>query len=210
MMRLHGYWRSTAAWRVRIALGLKGLAVEHAHYDLRAGGHRAASYLELNPQGLLPALEAGGAVLTQSLAICEYLDETHPSPPLLPGSALDRARIRAFALAIAADTHPVQNLRVLQRLRGMGVPEPDVMEWARWAIGSGLAACAALLPSAEHMFCFGNSPGLADLCLVPQLYNARRFGLPLDGLERLLAIEAACNALSEFAAAAPDRQADAQ
>jgi len=210
-MRLHGYFRSSAAWRVRIALNLKDLGVEQAFHHLRHGGQRAPDYLRLNPQGLVPALEADGdAVLTQSLAICEWLDETHPEPPLLPGDALERARIRAFALAIACDVHPVQNLKVLARLRAMALPETEVTNWARWVIGDGLAACEALLAEAAGPFCFGPAPTLADLCLVPQLYNARRFGADLQGLPRLLAAEGACNVLPAFIQAAPDRQPDAE
>ncbi|MCK8785282.1 maleylacetoacetate isomerase [Roseomonas sp. NAR14] len=214
-MRLHGYFRSSAAWRVRIALNLKGLDAEHAFHHLRHGGQRAPDFLRLNPQGLVPALETddgpgGGAVLTQSLAICEWLDETHPAPPLLPGDARQRARIRAFAQAIACDIHPVQNLKVLARLRGLGLPEAEVTGWARWIIADGLAACEALLAGEPGPFCFGDAPTLADLCLVPQLANGRRFGVALEGLPRLLAAEAACAALPAFRAAAPDRQADAE
>lgn len=210
-MRLHGYFRSSAAWRVRIALNLKGLGVKQAFHHLRHGGQRAPDYLRLNPQGLVPALEADrDAVLTQSLAICEWLDETHPEPPLLPGDALERARIRAFALAIACDVHPVQNLKVLARLRAMALPETEVTNWARWVIGDGLAACEALLAEAAGPFCFGPTPTLADLYLVPQLYNAHRFGADLQGLPRLLAAEGACNALPAFIQAAPDRQPDAE
>lgn len=208
---LHGYFRSTAAWRVRIALNLKGVAAQHGFHHLRHGGQRAPEYLALNPQGLVPALETGeGAVLTQSLAICEWLDETHPEPPLLPGDAMARARIRAVALAIACDIHPVQNLKVLARLRAVPLPEEDVTGWARWVIADGLAACQALLASAAGPFCFGAVPTLADICLVPQLYNARRFGVDLMPLPRLLAAEAACAVLPAFAAAVPDRQGDAE
>ena len=210
-MRLHGYFRSSAAWRVRIALNLKGLATEHAFHHLRHGGQRAPEYLRLNPQGLVPTLETNeGAVLTQSLAICEWLDETHPEPRLLPGSALERARNRAFALAIACDIHPVQNLKVLARLRAVPLDEAEVMGWARWVMQDGLAACEALLADVLGPFCFGQAPTLADLCLVPQLFNARRFGCDLQGLPRLLAAEAACNALPAFAQAAPDQQGDAE
>ena len=210
-MRLHGYFRSSAAWRVRIALNLKGVAVEHAFHHLRHGGQRAPDYLRLNPQGLVPALETGdGSVLTQSLAICEWLEETHPEPPLLPGEALERARIRAFALAIACDIHPVQNLRVLARLRSLALPETEVTGWARWVNQEGLEACEALLAEGSGPFCFGAAPTLADVCLVPQLGNARRFGCDLSPLPRLVAAEAACNALPAFAQAAPDRQADAE
>jgi len=210
-MRLHGYFRSSAAWRVRIALNLKNLAAEHAFHYLRHGGQRSPDYVRLNPQALVPAPESGeGAVLTQSLAICEWLDETHPKPRLLPGSALERARIRAFALAIACDIHPVQNLKVLARLRAFPLPEDAVMGWARWIIADGLAACEALLSKAAGPFCFGSAPTLADLCLVPQLYNARRFGTDLQGLPCLLAAEAACNVLPVFTQAAPDKQGDAE
>ncbi len=142
MPQLHGYFRSTAAWRVRIALNLKGCPVEHRSHHLRHGGQRSPDYLSLNPQGLVPALDTGdGAVLTQSLAICEWLDETYPDPPLLPGTATERARIRAFALAIACDIHPVQNLKVLARLRAVPLPEDAVTGWACWVISDGLAAC---------------------------------------------------------------------
>jgi len=210
-MRLHGYFRSSAAWRVRIALNLKGIAAEHVSHHLRHGGQRAPDYLQLNPQGLVPALETDdGALLTQSLAICEWLDETHPDPRLLPGGALERARVRAFALAIACDIHPVQNLKVLDRLRAMPLPETEVTNWARWVIGNGLAACEALLAGTAGPFCFGTGPTLADLCLVLQLYNARRFGADLQGLPHLLAAEAACNGLPAFLQAAPDRQRDAE
>ena len=210
-MRLHGYFRSSAAWRVRIAVNLKGLAVEHAFHHLRHGGQRSPEYLRLNPQGLVPALETDeGAVLTQSLAICEWLDETHPEPRLLPGTALERARIRAFALAIACDIHPVQNLKVLARLRTVPLPEAEVTGWARWVMQDGLAACEALLAGVPGPFCFGLAPTLADLCLVPQLFNARRFGCDLQDLPRLLAAEAACSPLPAFVQAAPDQQGDAE
>ena len=210
-MRLHGYFRSSAAWRVRIALNLKGVPVEHAFHHLRHGGQRAPDYLRLNPQGLVPALGTDdGAVLTQSLAICEWVEETRPEPPLLPGDALERARIRAFALAIACDVHPVQNLKVLARLRALPLPEAEVTGWACWIIREGLEACEALLTDRAGPFCFGAAPTLADICLVPQLANARRFGCDLSRLPRLLAAEAACNALPAFEQAAPDRQADAE
>ena len=210
-MRLHGYFRSSAAWRVRIALNLKGVPVEHAFHHLRHGGQRAPDYLRLNPQGLVPTLETDdGSVLTQSLAICEWLEETHPEPPLLPGDALERARIRAFALAIACDVHPVQNLKVLARLRALPLPEAEVTGWACWIIREGLEACEALLAGRAGPFCFGAAPTLADICLVPQLANARRFGCDLSRLPRLLAAEAACNALPAFEQAAPNRQADAE
>lgn len=210
-MRLHGYFRSSAAWRVRIALNLKGLAAEHVPHHLRHGGQRAPDYLRLNPQGLVPTLETDdGAVLTQSLAIIEWLEEVHPAPALLPGDAVMRAQIRAFAQAIACDIHPVQNLRVLARLRRLSVAEEEITGWARWAIEEGLAACEVLVADTPGPFCFGAAPTLADLCLVPQLGNARRFGADLGAVPRLLQAEAACRALPAFIDAAPDRQGDAE
>ncbi len=205
---LHGYWRSTASWRVRIALGLKGLGHADAFLHLRTGEQRDAAYLALNPQGFVPALEVDGAVLTQSLAICEYLDEVHPDPPLLPADAVGRAWVRAAALAIACEVHPVQNLTVLARLRGLGLGEEIVTGWARDTIANGLAAVDALV-AGEGRYCFGDAVTLADLCLVPQLYNARRFGVDL-AWPRLLAIEAACANLPAFRDAAPERQPDAE
>ena len=210
-MRLHGYWRSSAAWRVRIALNLKGVSAGHEAHHLRHGEQRAPDYLRLNPQGLVPTLELDdGTALTQSLAICEWLEETRPNPPLLPGDALRRAHVRAFAFAIACDIHPLQNLKALSRLRAMKVPEDEVTGWARSVIAEGLEACQRLIAPSQGPFCFGGSPTLADVCLVPQLYNARRFGVDLRNLGRLLEAEAACQALPAFAAAAPERQPDAE
>ena len=211
MMKLHGYFRSSSAWRVRIALGLKGLAYDNAIYHLRRGEHLSPEYRALNPQALLPSLELdGGAVLTQSLAIIEYLDETHPQPRLLPDDALLRARVRAFALAIAADTHPVQNLRVLNDVRALAPGEAAAAEWAKHANEVGLSACEAMLPPGDAPFCFGATPGLADLCLVPQLGNAHRFGVDVGQFPRLVMKEAACAALPAFAQAAPSAQPDAE
>lgn len=215
-MRLHGYFRSSAAWRVRIALNLKGLKVEHVAHHLRHGGQRAPDYLKLQPQGLVPALETDhGTVLVQSLAICEWLDEGWPEPSLLPrgpGAAERdlRARIRGFAQAIACDIHPVQNLKVLSRLRAVPLPEDVVSAWARDVIQEGLMACEALLTGEDGPFCFGATPTLADLCLVPQLGNARRFGCDLTVVPRLMAVEAACSPLPAFAEAVPSRQPDAE
>ncbi len=210
-MRLHGYYRSTAAWRVRIALNLKGVRAEHAAHHLRQGEQRADAYLLLNPQGLVPTLELDdGTPLTQSLAICEWLDEMLPEPPLLPGDALHRAKTRAFAFAIACDVHPVQNLKVLARLRTLKLPEDEVTGWARWVIADGLGACGTLVANSLGPFCFGVAPTLADICLVPQLFNARRFGVDLSGLDRLLQAEAACAKLPAFCDASPERQPDAE
>lgn len=209
-MRLHGYFRSTASWRVRIALGLKGLAHKNVVHHLRKGEQRTPGYLAVNPQGLVPALETdAGDILTQSLAIVEYFDEIVPHPPLLPADPVRRARARAFAQAIACDIHPVQNLKVLERLRGVGVAEAEVLAWARSVIEEGLDACERLAAAECGSFAFGDRPGLADLCLVPMLFNARRFGAELRW-PRLLAIEMACAELPAFAAARPERQPDAE
>lgn len=210
-MKLHGYFRSSAAYRVRIALNLKGLAAEPLPHHLRKGEQRAASYLALNPQGLVPTLvDDAGNALTQSLAIIEWLDETHPQPPLLPSGALQRARVRAFALAIACDIHPVQNLKVRLRLRELGHSEDDATAWCAWVNREGLAACEKLIADQSGPFCFGAAPTLADLCLVPQLANARMFGVRVEDFPRLLTAEAAARSLKAFADAAPERQIDAE
>ena len=210
-MKLHGYFRSATSYRVRIALNLKGVTVEHLPRHLRKGEQRAPDYLSLNPQGLVPTLQDdGGAVLTQSLAIIEWLEETHPEPPLLPKDPLRRAKVRAVALVLACDTHPVQNLKVLARLRQLGLPEEQVTDWAAWANREGLAACEVLLANEPGPFCFGATPTLADLCLVPQLGNARRFGVDVAAYPRLLQAEAAAKAMTAFADAAPERQIDAE
>src|SRR6059036_2446343 len=199
-MKLHGYFRSSAAYRVRIALNLKGLSTDHLSHHLRKGEQCAPAYLAINPQGLVPTLEGDdGTVLTQSLAIIEWLDETHPNPPLLPKDPLRRAKVRAFALAIACDIHPVQNLKVLVRLRQLGVAEEQVTEWAAWANREGLAACEMLIAGESGPFCFGAAPTIADLCLVPQLANARRFGVDVSAYPRLLKAEAAARETKAFA-----------
>lgn len=211
-MQLQGYFRSSASWRVRIALNLKGLAVTHMPHHLRRGEQRAPDYLALNPQGLVPALELDdGTVLTQSLAIIEWLEEAYPIPALLPPVDLvQRARVRAFALVLAADTHPLQNLKVLNELRRLGLREEAVSAWAARVNATGLEACEVLLGEELGPFCFGAAPTLADVCLVPQLGNARRFGVDVARFPRLLAREAACVALPAFADAAPSRQPDAE
>ena len=210
-MKLHGYFRSSASYRVRIALNLKGLRAEHLPHHLRRGEQCAPAYVAINPQGLVPTLEADqGAILTQSLAIFEWLEETHPEPPLLPKDPLRRARVRAFAMVVACDIHPVQNLKVMARLRQLGLPEEQVMGWAAWANQEGLAACEKLIADEPGPFCFGAAPTIADLCLVPQLFNARRFGVDLDACPRLLEAEAAAKMNKAFADAAPDRQSDAE
>ena len=211
-MILHSYYRSSAAYRVRIALSLKGLSFDTAAHHLRKGEQRDAAYLRLNPQGLVPALQTDdGAVLTQSLAIIEWLEETHPYPALLPSEPLLRARVRAFAYAICCDIHPLQNLRVLVRLQeeeGLS-PERAVM-WAREITEEGLDACEALLAGNRTPFCFTDAPSLADLCLVPQLGNARRYGSNASRWPQLTRVERACLSLPAFRAAAPELQPDAE
>lgn len=209
-MILHGYFRSSAAWRVRIALHLKGLTVENCYQHLRTGQQLSPEYMAVNPQGLVPSLILDdGAVLTQSLAICEYLDEQYPEPALLPSDPIARARVRAFAQVIACDIHPVQNLRVLKNLQARGQTQDDTQSWARDVISSGFDALEALVASHSTPFAFGETPTLADICLVPQMANARRFGVSLRW-PRLAAIESACLALPAFAETHPDRQPDAE
>src|ERR1039458_6842114 len=210
-MKLHGYFRSSAYYRVRIALNLKGLSADLLPHHLRKGEQRDPAYLAINPQGLVPTLQDDrGVILTQSLAIIEWLDETHPEPPLLPTDPLRRAHVRAFAQVLACDTHPVQNLKVLARLRELGLPEEQVTGWAAWANREGLTACEVLITGETGPFCFGETPTIADLCLVPQLANARRFGVDLAAFPRLLKAEAAAKNLKAFADAAPERQPDAE
>jgi maleylacetoacetate isomerase len=213
-LRLHTYWRSSAAYRVRIVLALKGLEYETVpHHLLRDGGEqRRPDYLALNPQGLVPALEHDGHVLTQSLAIFEYLEERFPEPPLLPASPRDRAAVRAMALAVACDIHPLNNLRVQQYLRdGLGQDEPAVSGWVRHWISEGFNALETLIGrhSADGRHCFGAAVTLADACLVPQAYNARRAGLDLAHWPRLMAVAGYLEALPAFAVARPEAQPDA-
>ncbi len=211
-MKLYNYFRSSAAYRVRIALNLKGLAYEYIAVHLTKGEQRAETYLALNAQALVPAFVDDGATLTQSLAIVEYLDERHPDPPLLPAAPAERARVRAIALAIACDIHPLNNLRVLQYLtRVLNVGEDAKNAWYRHWIDLGLAALEAQLANdpATGAFCHGDTPTLADICLVPQLANARRYAIPLEIYPTLLRIDRRCGALAAFADAAPERQPDA-
>ena len=211
-MKLYGYFRSSAAYRVRIALALKGLAYEYVPVHLVKGEQRSESYRALNAQQLVPTLADERGTFTQSLAIIEYLDERHPEPPLLPKAPEARARVRAIALAIACDSHPLNNTRVLQYLTGtLGASEDAKNAWYRHWIDLGLAALEAGLASdmATGVFCHGDRVTLADVCLVPQLANARRYKIPLEPYPTLTRIDAECRKLEAFAAAAPERQPDA-
>ncbi len=213
-MKLYTYFRSSAAYRVRIALNLKGLAWDALPVHLvRSGGEQhLPEYRLVNPAGQVPALDDDGAVITQSLAIVEYLDESHPDPILLPGDALQRARIRELALTIACDIHPINNLRVLQYLtREFGVDEEQKNAWYRHWVETGLETVEALLAASrgEGRFCFGDTPTLADVCLVPQIYNARRFDCKVSHLAHVQHVVEACEALKAFRLAAPENQPDA-
>jgi maleylacetoacetate isomerase len=212
-LTLHGYFRSSAAWRVRIALALKGVPYAQIARHLRKGEQRSPGFVALNPQALVPALEVEGqGILTQSLAMIEWLDETFPTPPLLPADPYYRARVRALAQIVACDIHPIQNLRVLQYIkREFGQEQEAIDAWARHWIALGLAAFETRLAEpATGRFCHGDAPGLGDLCLIPQLFNARRFGCDLSPYPRVLAVEAACAALSAFREAAAEAQPDAE
>lgn len=214
-MRLHSYFRSSAAWRVRIALHLKGLAHDIApvHLLRDGGAQHSAAYRELNPQGLVPLLEDGDERVSQSLAIIEYLDETHPEPPLLPRSAANRARVRALAQVIACDIHPLNNLRVLQYLSiEFGADEDAKRRWMHEWMSRGFDALERLLADDPRtgLCCHGDHVTLPDLCLVPQLFNARRFGADTATWPVLTRIDAHLMTLPAFVETAPDRQVDAE
>lgn len=208
-MKLHSYFRSGAAWRVRIGLHLKGIPFETVSHDLRTGAQRHPDYLARNPQGLIPALELDdGTILTQSLAILEWLDETHPTPPILPANPTQRAHVRAVALAIAADTHPIQNLGVLKRIEALTSAD-TARQWAQTTIANGLQAVETLISRNPGPYAFGPTPTLADILIIPQLLNARRFDTNLTPYPRIRAVEAACQTHPAFQAAHPDAQPDA-
>ncbi|MGN8118416.1 maleylacetoacetate isomerase [Labrys sp. 22185] len=212
MIHFHGYFRSSSAYRCRIAFNLKGVAYDFSSVHLRKDGgqQKTPAYRALNPQALVPTLEEGDFRLTQSLAIIEWLDETRPGPKLLPQGANLRAEARAFAQIIACDVHPLQNLRVLDYLKANFAADQAALDaWCqRWII-EGLAACETLLARrAPSTFCFGETPTLADICLVPQVFSAQRFGADLSAMPRLLAVHAACEALPAFADAHPRKQPD--
>jgi len=213
-MKLYDYFRSSAAYRLRIALNLKGQSPERAFVHLRRGAQRADEYLALNPQGLVPSLVTdAGDVLTQSLAIIEWLDETYREPPLMPADPAGRARVRSLALSIACDIHPLNNLRVLNYLTGtLGVTDAKRDGWYRYWCDVGFEALETRIAreTATGAFCHGDTPTLADICLVPQLANSRRVKLDLEPYPTLLRIEAACAALPAFMNAAPAKQPDAE
>jgi maleylacetoacetate isomerase len=209
-LTLYGYWRSSAAYRVRLALAWKGLAADSVPIDLRLGQQSADAFTVRNRQGLVPLLIDGDNAISQSLAIIEYLEELHPEPPLLPATPLARARVRAAALMVAADIHPINNLRVLKYLKSpLGHDQATIDTWARHWITAGFTALEAF--AAEHggRFLHGDALSIADLCLVPQLYNARRVGTDLAAFPRLLAIDAAISAQDFARAAHPANQPDA-
>ena len=208
-MKLYGYWRSTSSYRLRIALALKGIAVEQAFVHLLRGEQQSAAYRALNPQGRVPTLVLGdGTVLIQSPAIIEYLEEVFPSPPLLPGDPVARAKVRGVAAVIGCDVHPLHNVGPLNYLRGpLGRSQPEVSGWIATWIEQGLAAVKGMI--GEDGYCFGPTPGLADAYLIPQLYAARRFGVPLNSYTRTLRVEQQAAGHPAFQAAHPANQPDA-
>ena len=209
-MILHGYWRSGASYRVRIALNLKRLAFDNAAHDLRKGEQKATDYVALNPQGMVPALQHGDLFLTQSPAILEWLEETHREPTLMPKGANDRATVRAMAALIGCDIHPLNNLRVLKAIRSeFNADQAAVDAWAAGWIAPGFDALEALVARHGAGWSFGDAPTLVDCYLVPQMYSARRFNMDLSPWPRLLAVEQTALAHPAFASAHPDLQPDA-
>jgi maleylacetoacetate isomerase len=204
---LHDYYRSSAAYRVRIALGLKGVDYDHHIINLARGEQKDAAFRATNPQGFVPTLEIDGLVLTQSLAICDYLDAKYEAVPFVPSDPADRAHVIALALTVACDIHPLNNLRILKYIAGtFGVDDAAKDEWYRHWVIEGLAPLEALAAPRAGAFLFGDAPSLADICLVPQLYNARRFAVPLDAYPTLRRADETAAVHPAFAAAHPDRQ----
>jgi len=206
---LHSTWRASAPYRVRIALNLKGLAYDYAAVDLAAGQQREAAYKAVNPQMLVPALEADGRLLTQSLAILEWLEDTHPQPALMPADPLDRAIVRAMCGIIACDIHPVNNLRILKALAKLGQDEAGRTAWVERWIAEGFDALEPMIATHGKGWAFGDAPTLADCCIVPQVYNARRFGVDLSPWPGITTLAEKAGAHPAFAAAHPDNQPDA-
>jgi maleylacetoacetate isomerase len=204
---LHDYFRSSAAYRVRIALNLKGVDYDRHAVNLVEGEQQAAGYPMLNPQGFVPCLEIDDLRLTQSLAIAVYLDQKYPEPPLMPRDPADGAHVRAMAMTIACDIHPLNNLRVLKYLTKLGIGQDQRDEWYRHWVTEGLAALEAMASPGAGAFLFGDTVTLADVCLVPQLYNARRFSVPIAPYPTLRRADESASALPAFAAAHPDRVA---
>ena len=207
---LYGYFRSSASYRVRIALSFKGLSVVHKFVQLPNGEQNMPEYLRINPAGLVPAWIEGDFHLAQSIAIIEYLEEVHPDPPLLPRDAASRAIAREIALTIASDVHPIGNLRVLNRLIELDVDEADRMAWLRHWIMRGFDALEARLARLPGPFAIGDRPTLADVCIVPQVFSARRYGVDLAPYRRIVSVDSAAAKLDAFAAAAPSSQPDAE
>jgi maleylacetoacetate isomerase len=208
---LYDYWRSSAAYRVRIALNLKGVDYEQRPVNLAAGEQKAADYRAINPQGLVPLLEIDGQRITQSLAIIVYLDQTIADPPLMPRDPAEGAHVRAMAMTIACDIHPLNNLRVLKYLKGtLGVAEDAKDEWYRHWVVEGFTALEAMAAPRAGDFLFGDEPSIADICLVPQMYNARRFEVAVDSYPTLVRADANANRIQAFARAHPDNQEQAQ
>lgn len=211
---LHNYWRSSTSYRVRIALEMKGIDYQYIPHHLRHGDHRDPVFLAINPQGLVPALVwEDGALLTQSLAIIEFLDETKPEPPLLPRDASGRARVRMLAQMIACDIHPINNLRVLTSLRTLfGAGDEDVINWFRHWVNEGFEPLEKMLITSHETgkFCHGDTPGLADICLAAQVVNNARFHVDMSPYPTISRIHAACMELSAFQKAAPQNQIDAE
>lgn len=208
-MKLYSYWRSSTSYRVRIALNLKGIANEAVPVNLVVGEQNAPGYAAVNPSQGVPTLVLDdGTVLTQSMAILEFLEESHPNPPILPREPVLRARVRAASLAVATDIHPLNNTRVIARLKAMGHSQDETVAWMVEWMRRGFAAISRMIEP-ESPFCFGDTPTMADICLVPQIYNAHRWGVELSAFPRLVQIEERCLARPAFAAAHPDRQPDA-